>query len=173
MRKKIDYLIIGKIAKPSGNRGELKVFPITDNIERFNNLAFVFLKEDQLFTKYKLESVRHSHKSVFLKFKDHDSRNDVEKLRGKNLYINRKNAIKIDESSYYYYDITGCTVKTTSGNILGEVYDIQNAGSCDIYVVESEDNKGKFVFIPAIKEVVKKIDINRKEIIIEVIEGLL
>ncbi|MCK5569376.1 MAG: 16S rRNA processing protein RimM, partial [Spirochaetes bacterium] len=77
-----------------------------------------------------------------------------------------------DDSSYYYYDLIGCSVRTLSGDILGDVYNIQNTGSCDIYFVRSQDEGKKELLVPAISQVIKKIDIAEKEIIIEVIDGL-
>lgn len=172
MNKKIDYLVIGKIVKPFGIKGEVKVLPITDNAERYEDLEFVFFKNEDSFDKVEIESLRYLNKYVLLKLKNLDTRNNVEKLHGKYLYIDRENAVKLDDSSYYYYDLIGCSVRTLRGDVLGTVFDIKNTGSCDIYFVRSQDGGKKELLVPAISQVVKKINIETKEIIIEVIDGL-
>ena len=172
MRVDSDYLVIGKVIKPFGLRGEMKVFPITDNIERFNTLPFIFFNNGHSFNKVDVESVRYSKKFVLLKLNLYNTRSDIEGFCGQYIYIDRKNAVKLDETGNYYYDLTGCEVKTGDGNIIGTIYDIQNTGSCDIYIVRRRNGKQDDLLIPAIKQVVKKIDIDRKEIIIEIIDGL-
>ncbi len=172
MSEKNDYLIIGKIIKPFGVKGEVKVFPITDNAGRYEELEFVVLKNGDSFDKVEVEGLRYLNEYVLLKLKNFDTRNHVEELRGKYLYVARENAVKLDDSSYYYYDLIGCSVRTLSGDILGDVYNIQNTGSCDIYFVRSQDEGKKELLVPAISQVIKKIDIAEKEIIIEVIDGL-
>ena len=92
-------------------------------------------------------------------------------LRGELLYIDRAHAAKIDSSRYYYYDLCGCTVKTIHGELLGTIHDILNTGSCDVYFVETNNREGDLL-IPAIGDVIKKIDVERKEITVDLVEGL-
>ena len=171
IKEKKDYLIIGKILKPFGIYGEIKVLPITDDIRRFENLPFLFIKRYGKFVKLEIEKSRIADRNVLIKLKGKKDRNSVENLRGLCIYIDRDNAIKIDGDSYYYYDIWKCRVKTSQGEEIGVVEDIHNTGSCDVYSVRLKDT-GKQVYIPAISDVVKKIDIKSKEIEIEIIEGL-
>lgn len=173
MGQKTNYLIIGKVLKPFGVKGELKLLPITDNLERFHSLESVYIRKGAVFQKNGVETVRFLNKFVLLKLKNCDSRNIVEQLRGQYLYIDREHAAKIDTSSFYYHDLIGCTVITQKGDVIGTVFDIQNAGSSDVYFVRSQDKKQREILLPAISDVIKKIDIRKKEIIIEVIEGLL
>ena len=172
MEDKKDYFIIGKVLKPFGVRGELKILPITDSVERFKGISFVYLKRDNNYIKVPVESSRIAHRFAILRFVETSNRDEAERYRNEYLYIDRENAVKLPDNSYYYYDIWKCNVVTTEGKELGVVEDIQNAGSCDIYVVKLKDNSNT-IMIPAISDVVKKIDIKSKLIEVELIEGLI
>lgn len=170
--KKNDYLIVGKFLKPHGLKGEIKVLPITDDIRRFEGLKSIVYKRGDNIKNESVEGVRITKKFVILKLESFNSIKEADTLRNTYLYVNREKAIKINDSSYYYYDLQGCIVKTLSGEILGTLYDIQNAGSCDVYLVHSiEKCKGELL-IPAISQVIKKIDVEAKEILIDIIDGL-
>ena len=173
MSTKTEYLVIGKIVKPFGIKGEVKVFPITDSALRFKDLRYVFLQNGSCFNRFDVNSARLANEFVLLKINGFDSRDTAEKLRGKYLYVDRKNAVELEESSYYYYDLLDCKVKTIEGIMLGSVYDIQNAGSCDVYFVRAQNKDEKEVLIPAISQVVKNIDVINKEITVDLIDGLL
>ena len=173
MSIKSEYLVIGKIVKPFGIKGEVKVFPITDSALRFKDLRYVFLQSGSRFNRFDVNSVRLANEFVLLKFTGLETRDTVENFRGEYLYIDRKNAVELEESSYYYYDLLGCKVKTIEGIMLGSVYDIQNAGSCDVYFVRAQNKDEKEVLIPAISQVVKNIDVINKEITVDLIDGLL
>jgi 16S rRNA processing protein RimM len=173
MSLKTDYLVIGKIVKPFGIKGEVKVFPITDSTLRFKDLRHVFLQSDSSFKRFDVNAVRLANEFVLLKLNGFDSRDAVEKFRGEYLYVDRENAVELEGSTYYYYDLLDCTVKTIEGIILGSVYDIQNTGSCDVYFVRKQNKNEKEVLIPAISQVVKNIDVINKEITVDLIDGLL
>ena len=159
--------------KPFGVRGEVKVQPITDHPERFNDLSFVYIKKGEGFEKLEIERVRLHDGIVSFKPIAFSSRDDAAVLTGELLYIDREHAAAIEEGSHYYCDLVGCTVKTSGGKVLGVLREIQNAGSCDVYVVAADDGVFGEMLIPAISDVVKKIDVQAKEIVIEPLEGLL
>lgn len=173
MKAHKDYLIIGKVLRPFGIRGEAKVLPITDDASRFRHIGYVYLKDGTGFYRNTVEQVRVSRNQVILKLEAVSSRDEAEALRDRLLYIDREHAAPLDGSSHYYFDIQGCTVRTMEGEVLGTVYDIQNAGSCDVYVVRTEGPYGKEILIPAVHDVIRNIDTKNKEIRIEVIDGLL
>ena len=172
MGDKKDYLIIGKVLKPFGISGKVKVLPITDSIERFKDITFVYLRRCGEYIKVPVRSSRITHRFVLLKLGEVSNKEDAEKYRNKYLYIDRENATKLPENSYYYYDLWKCLVVTTEGKEIGVVEDIQNAGSCDIYVVKVKDREDT-VMIPAISDVVKGIDVKSKRIKVKLIEGLM
>lgn len=167
-----DYFIIGKILKPFGVSGEVKVLPITDNVERFKDIPFIYIKKYNTYVKVPVSSSRIADRFALLKLSGALNRDDVDKYRGKYLYIDRENAVNLEKNSYYYYDILECRVVTTEGVELGVVDDIKNAGSCDIYVVKLKDRED-VIMIPAISDVVKKIDIRSKKIEIKLLDGLI
>jgi 16S rRNA processing protein RimM len=169
-----DYMIVGRVMKPFGVRGEVKVKPITDRAERFHDLSFVFIKKGEGYKKMEIECCRLHGDHVCLKPAEFSSRDDAAALAGELLYIDREHAARIEEGSHYCYDLVGCSVRTTGGRILGVLREIQNAGSCDVYVVNTGAENGSRgeLLIPAISEVVKKIDVKAKEIVIEPLEGL-
>ena len=172
MQKKDDYLIIGRITKPSGLKGEVRVLPITDDTERFSRLSSVYIQSGGKYKELLVEKAGIGPKRVVLKFGGIESVEDAETLRDELIYVPRRDAVKLPDGSYYHYDIVGCTVTTLEGETVGEVYDILNAGSCDVYCVRSPKEGGTEFFVPAISDVVKKIDVGEKKITIEAIEGL-
>ena len=107
---------------------------------------------------------------VFLKLKGIDTIDEAENYRNFYLKIERNKDEKLDKDSYYIIDIIGCTVYTDEGNKLGKVDDVFSTGSNDVYVVKSEE--GKQILLPAIKDVIKNIDIKNKAIIVHLLEGL-
>jgi 16S rRNA processing protein RimM len=172
---KKDYLIVGRVVKPFGVRGEVNVKPITDRVERFNDLPYVYIKKGEDFEKIDIERARPHGEHVCLKPAEFTTRDEAAGLTGEMLYVDREHAAPIDAGSHYHYDLVGCAVRTSDGRNLGTLREILNAGSCDVYVVVSDEHqgKGKETLIPAISEVVKKIDVTAKEIVIEPLEGLL
>jgi 16S rRNA processing protein RimM len=168
-----EYLIIGRIARPFGIQGEVKIIPITDHAERFVGIDAVFVKQNGSFRKLEVAGSRIVKNAVLLKFVHVSDRSDAERYRDCMLYIDREHAAPIEDDSNYYYDLLGCTVKTTDGTEIGIVTDIQNAGSCDVYSVKPENSSEPELLIPVVRDIVKKIDIKKKEICIEIIDGLL
>jgi 16S rRNA processing protein RimM len=172
---KTDYLIVGRVLKPFGLRGEVKVEPITDRAERFHDLSFVFIRKGEVFEKIDIERARVHGEHVCLKPTALNSRDEAANLAGETLYIDREHAAPLEQGSHYSFDLVGCSVRTTGGMLLGVLRDVLNAGSCDVYVVTPDGKKGERgeILIPAISDVVQKIDVAAKEIVIEPIEGLL
>ncbi len=171
MAEESEYFIVGKILKPFGLKGEVKVLPITDDPARYGDLEFVFLKKGDSYMRVGVEGAFLHGGYVRLKLEGCRTREDGDKLRNRVLYIDRPNAAALEEGSYYYYDLLGCRVRTGDGEELGTVEDIRNSGSCDVYVVRSVS--GEEYLIPAIRDVIHEIDVQEKKIIINVIDGLL
>jgi len=139
---------------------------MTDHVERFLDLEYVFIDTERCV----VEGTRIHGNVVILKMTDVSDRGEAERFRGKFLYVDRQNAAPLGEGAHYYGDLCGCTIVTRSGDRVGVLYDIQNAGSCDVYFISGE---GGEILIPAVSEIVREIDIERKRIVIEPMEGLL
>lgn len=163
-------LEIGQIVNTFGIKGMVKVVPFTDDIRRFDNLKQVYIESKNSKKEYQIEEVKYHKNMVLIKFKGIDKLEDAENLKNYYLKIDRKDAIPLKENSYYIVDLLGLEVYTDENIFLGKLDDIFNTGSNDIYVVK--DEKGKQVLLPAISDVIKKVDIENKKIIVHLLNGL-
>lgn len=164
------YLIVGKILKPHGVRGEVKVEPLTDDLRRFDKLEYIYIKNADKILPYKIGYVKYGHGVVYIKLEGINSMDDAKTLAGEYLWVDRKHAAPLPEGAYYVGDIIGCRVYTTDGRYLGWVKDIFSTGSNDVYTIFDGRRE---ILIPAIKDVIKSVDIDAERIIIEPMEGLL
>ncbi|WP_404452595.1 ribosome maturation factor RimM [Virgibacillus necropolis] len=163
---------VGKIVNTHGIRGEVKVLRISDFEERFfvGETLFLVMENKQ---PIQLEISSHrTHKGFeLITFKGFDNINDVEHFKGSYLKINEDQLTDLDEDEYYYHEIIGCAVYTNNEENIGTVKEILSPGANDVWVVKQE--KGKDLLIPYIDDVVQKIDIETKKVVINPIEGLL
>lgn len=164
---------VGVIASTHGLQGEVNVFPTTEDPNRFKKLKKVTLhtqRGEEI--ELDVQSARFFKKFVIVKFKQYNNINDVEKFRGCELTIDRKDAIKLEPGEYYCADLMGLSIVDEEDKILGTVTDIIQTGANDVYEMTKENSEDK-IYIPAIKDCVKNIDLENKKITIHVIEGLL
>ena len=166
-----EYFEIGQIVNTSGLKGEIKVKPFTDDITKFNNFKTIYVSVKKELKEFEIEHVRFSKNMIFLKLKGIDTIEEAENYRNLYLKIKRDKDEKLEEGVYYVVDLIGCTVYTDDNQILGKVDDVFSTGSNDVYVVKNEI--GKQILLPAIKEVIKQIDINNKIITVNLLEGLI
>lgn len=167
MQKRLE---VGQIVNTFGIKGEVKVTPFTDDINRFDNLKKVYVKtrkEDKL---YKVEGVRYHKNMVLLKLEGIENPEQAELLKNAYLEIDREDAIPLKEGQYFIVDLIGLDVYTDEGNLLGKVEDIYNTGANDIYVVK--DELGKQILLPGIKDVIKEVILDDR-IIVHLIPGLI
>lgn len=162
------YLIIGKIVNTQGIKGEVRVVPTTDSVDRFDDLHFVYI-DDQKLIRADVEHVRHYKGLVIIKFKGIDSIDDAEKYRNTYILVDRENAVKLPEGSYFICDMIGLDVFDIGGALIGRIDDVLTTGSNDVYVVRGDDGE---TLVPALKSVVKSIDLERNRITIEMPEEL-
>lgn len=165
-----EYFEIGQIVNTSGLKGILKIKPFTDDIKKFSNLKTIYIKTKSGLTEFKIEQVRYVKNMVMLKLAGIDTVEEAEKY--KNLYIKilRDQEEELEEGSYYVVDILGCKVNTDANQELGKIVDVFQTGSNDVYVVK--DEQGKQILLPAIKQVIKNVDIKNKIITVHLLEGL-
>lgn len=165
------YLEIGQIVNTFGIKGQVKVNPFTDDIRRFDELKEMYVEKKHELKLFQIEKVNYSKNMVILKLKGIETPEQAETLRNSYLKIDRKNAKKLPEGTYYIADLIGLDVYTDENKLLGKLDYIYNTGSSDIYVVK--DEQGKETLLPAIKEVLKQVDLDSKKIIVHIIEGLI
>ncbi len=163
--------LIGYILKPQGLKGELKVESVTPYLERFNRLDRVFLQLKEKKQTYSIENVRISDRFVYLKFTEINSRDDAELLRTAEVLIEEKDLIQPAQNEYFIHDLIGCQVISENKDVIGVLSDVVQMSSNDVYVVKN--GEGIEILIPAIKEIVKRVNVGQKQIIIHVLEGLL
>lgn len=164
------YLEIGQIVNTFGIKGQVKVVPFTDDITRFDELKEIYIEKKNELKLFQIEQVNYKKNMVILKLKGIETVEEAEKLRNCYLKIDRKDAKKLPKDTYFIVDLLGLDVYTDEGKLLGKVDDIYNAGSSDIYVVK--DELGKQILLPAIKDVLKEVDLENKKIIVHLIKGL-
>lgn len=166
-----NLLRVGVITSTHGVRGEVKVFPTTDDMNRFKKLKKVLLDTGKEKMPLEIEHVKFFKNMVILKFKGLDNMNDVEMWRQKDLLITRDQAVELKPDENFIVDLIGLTVVTDEGNILGTLTDVMQTGANDVYCVKTEE--GKEVLLPAIKDCILKVDLDRQEMLVHVLDGLL
>ena len=164
-----DYLMVGVIANTHGVRGEVKVYPTTDDVNRFKKLKEIYMGDEK--APLHIQSVKFQKNMVILGFKEYNSLNEVEGLRNKELFVDRAHAVKLQKDEYFISDLIGMKVVTDEGADLGELTDVMTTGANDVYVVKTTD--GKEVLLPAIKECVLNVDMNERVMSVHIMEGLL
>jgi len=162
--------VVGQVLKPQGVKGEIKIKSISSDPKRFKKLKKIYIQKEK-FTSYSIESVRISNKFVFLKLLGINNREDTEILRGCDILIDESDLIDLSPGEYFIHDLIGCQVVSEDGLELGELIDVSQFSSNDVYVVK--DEAGKEILIPATKEVIKQVDLDQKKILIHLLEGLL
>ena len=165
-----EYFEIGQIVNTSGLKGVLKIKPFTDDIKEFSNLKTIYIKTKNGLTEFKIEQVRYVKNMVMLKLAGIDTVEEAEKYRNLYIKILRDQEEELEEGSYYVVDILGCKVNTDANQELGKIVDVFQTGSNDVYVVK--DEQGKQILLPAIKQVIKNVDIKNKIITVHLLEGL-
>ncbi|MCT4621420.1 MAG: ribosome maturation factor RimM [Marinisporobacter sp.] len=165
-------LKVGQIVNVQGIRGEVRVYPLTDYKERFEELEWVYMDHNRE-EKFYIEKVRYKNNLILLKLKGINGRNEAERLRNKYLTIDRENARTLPEDTYLIVDLIGLKVFTDEENFIGTVKNvIQNTGQ-DLYEIEDAKNPKKTVLIPAVGAFIKEVNIEKGQIIVTPIEGLI
>lgn len=164
-----NYFVIGKIVNTQGIKGEMRVMPSTDDLDRFKLLETVFVQKKSGIEEYEVEGIRYHKQFVLLKLKGIDDMTNAEKLKGCDVKVTEDMAIPCEEDEYYIKDLYDMEVETDEGEKLGVISDIIFTGANDVYVVKGEE---KEILIPAIKQCILKVDVENKKMIVKLLEGL-
>ncbi|MDE7312999.1 MAG: ribosome maturation factor RimM [Eubacterium sp.] len=162
---------VGAVTSTHGLRGEVKVFPTTDEPGRYKKLKEVIVDTGKGRETLKIEHVRFFKQMVIVKFAEYGNINEVEKYKGARLYVKREQALALREDEYYYADLAGLCVQTEEGETLGTLKDILQTGANDVYVVGR--GKKKDLLVPAIKDCIKKVDLEHRTMTVHLLPGLL
>lgn len=163
-------LRIGVISSTHGIRGEVKVFPTTDDVTRFQKLKQVILDTGKEQIELEIERVKFFKQFVILKFKGIDTINEIEQYKGKDLLVTRENAIPLEEDEYFIADLIGLKVVSDEGETLGILKDVLQTGANDVYIVEREENKD--LLLPAIRQCILETNLEEGRMTVHVLEGL-
>lgn len=155
-----DNVRIGLIVKPQGIRGEVKVQPLTDDINRYKNLKEVIIDDKN----YRVTSAVIGGGTVFLSLFGVSDRNTAETFRGKYIYVTRENAIPLEDGRYFIFDIVGCNVVTDNGDEIGQVTDVFSSRT-DVFTVKCID--GRVLRFPFLKDLVMSVDVTAKIITVK------
>jgi len=165
-----EFLQVGVISSTHGLKGEVKVFPTTDDPARFKKLKKVLLDTGKEHKELEIERVAFFKQFVILKFKGFDHIDQIERYKGKGLLVTRDQAIKLKKNEYFITDLIGITVYTEEGQTLGRLKDVLVTGANDVYVVEADDKKE--ILIPAIKQCILSVNIEEREMMVHLLKGL-
>lgn len=166
-----ELLQVGVISSTHGVRGEVKVFPTTDDINRFKKLKQVILDTGREKLVLEVQGVKFFKQFAILKFKGIDNINDIEKYKGKSLFVDREHAVKLRKDEYFIADMIGMDVYTEDDKFFGVLKDIIETGANDVYNISSEEY-GE-VLVPAIKQCILNVDIENGKMTIHLLEGLI
>lgn len=169
MNNKLTHFKVGKIVNTQGLKGEVRVYPFTDDINRFDNLDVFYLDKD-FNTKWNVERVRYKGNLVIMKIKNIDSIEKAEVLRDKFIYVSREDGRELEEDEYFIADMIGLEVYTVDGEKVGVLKDVLQYAANDVYVVKGEE---KEYLVPAIMKFVPTIDMKERKMIIDPIKGML
>ncbi len=167
-----EFLRVGVIMSTHGIKGEVKVYPTTDDAERFLALKEkeVLLDTGREMLPLVIENVKFFKNLVILKFQGIDNINDIEKYRGRDLLVTRENAVPLEEGEFFICDIIGSTVYEEDGSVFGTLRDVMETGANDVFVVETGD--GREVLLPYIDDCIREVNVEEKRIVAYIMPGL-
>ncbi len=167
----MDELIkIGIITSSHGIRGEVKVYPTTDDVNRFKKLKECIIATKRENITVHIENCKFFKNMVILKFKEYSNINDIEVFRQCDLYVTRENAVKCNKDEYFIGDIIDSLVIDDKGQKIGNLTEVLTTGANDVYVIKQENDKE--ILIPAIKQCIINVDLDNKVITVQLMEGM-
>jgi 16S rRNA processing protein RimM len=166
------YLVVGRVLRPHGVRGELRVEIITGFPERLGQHEYFYLAHPgspEDVTRYPLEELRHHRGVVLLKLAGCDDRDAADLLRGMLVQIPVEEAVPLEEGEHYYFQVVGVRVETESGEWLGQVAEVLETGANDVYLVRGPRGE---ILVPAITDVVRALDVEEGRMVVRLLPGM-
>lgn len=163
----MEYLKVGFIKKPHGIKGFIKLLPLTQNISRYNKLNKIYLKINNHYQEEEIEKSIIANDSVLIKLKNINNIEEAEKIKSVYVFISKEDGLNLEKGEYYTQDLIGCGFYYEN-KIIGKVVDIENFGTCDLFIVKSDNEE---IYYPFLKNYINLIDIKNKKIIINQFEG--
>lgn len=166
----MEYTIIGKIISSHGIKGEVKIYPLTDNLNRFDYLKTAYIGDKKI--KVELERVKYHKNLAILKFKEFNDINEIIPFKDNFIYVDETEKVILPENHFFISDLIGSRVFDTELKLIGMLSDVIQGPSNDIYVIKDME-KNKEYLVPAVSQFIISIDIDDKKIIIDPIEGMI
>ena len=166
-----DYFKIGIITSSHGVRGEMKVFPTTDDTRRFKKCREVYVEDKTGLVMYEVESARVSPDKVLLKLKGIDTPEEAVKLRQRGIFVDREHAVKLSKDEYFIADLIGLQVRNEDGDRIGVIEEVLPTGANDVYQIAMDD--GRELLLPAIKDCILEVNVEQGFMRVHVLDGLL
>jgi len=157
---------IGEVVNVVGLRGELKIYPYSENKERFETLKTVYFDKTQV----EIQQVRYKDNLVILKIQGVEDRTSAEAYRGKEVFMDDKDLEELPEGTYYIKDILGFLVEDRNRGIIGTLKDVKDNGAQNLFIIEK--NNGSELLVPAVEEFFAGVDLERKVVLVDLIEGM-
>ncbi|MGL5435196.1 MAG: ribosome maturation factor RimM [Lachnospiraceae bacterium] len=164
-------LRVGVIASTHGLQGEVKVYPTTDDVTRFKELKTVILDLGDKTMTLNIQGVKFFKNMAILKFKEFNHINEIEKYKGKDLLVERDQAVELAPNENFITDLIGLRVITDEGADFGTLRDVLQTGANDVYVIETDD--GKEYLFPAIPQCIQNVSLEEQTITVHIMDGLL
>lgn len=165
------FLKVGVITSVHGIRGEVKVFPTTDDPRRFKKCREVLVDPDQEKKILEIEHVKFFKQFAIIKFKGFENPDEIMPYKGRELYVTRENAVPLGEDEYYIADLIGIQVSDENDTILGILEDVIETGANDVYSVRTDE--GREILLPAIRECILEVDVENRRMKVHVMDGLM
>ncbi|MEW6771362.1 MAG: ribosome maturation factor RimM [Bacillota bacterium] len=166
-----EFVTIGKIVAPHGHRGAIRILPLTDFPERFFQMDTVTVFNGTERKDYVIESAGRHQRFILMKLAGINDMNAAERFRGALLQVPRAEVVPLPPGRYYVFEIVGLEVWSEEGTYLGKVSAVLETGANDVYSVQSPE--GREILVPALREVVRKIDVAGNRMVVRLPEGLL
>lgn len=164
------FLQVGIISSTHGVRGEVKVYPTTDDVKRFKKCGKLLLDTGADKRELEVEGVKFFKQFAILKFKGFDSIDDIAVYKGKSLYVAREDAVRLGRDEYFIADLIGMKVVDDKEREVGTLTDVMETGANDVYVIERRE--GGELLLPAIKECILEVAPEEGRMKVHILEGL-
>ncbi len=166
-----EYITVGKVAAPFGVQGKVRLIPLTDYPERFKEDGHYYLAKQNLFMEVEIQGVKIRDGEIIIKLQGIDTPEAAHIYRNALLQVPRRDVMKLPNGHYYHFQIVGLLAVTEESAILGRVIEIIETGSNDVYLVR--DEQGREILLPALKEVIREIDLEKGTMLVRPLPGLL
>ena len=165
-----DYLRVGVIIKPHALKGEVKVYPTTDDINRMKKLKKVRITNGKISHDLNVSSVKIFKNQAIISFKEYSNINDIMDFMKWDILVEKTDAVPLEDDEYFLDDLIGIKVISDENEDLGEISDIIQTAANDVYVVSMQGVED--LLIPAIKQCVLDVDLNNKTVTVHILKGL-